>query len=431
MIRRTHTIALLCFLAGCAFEPTGAAPPGSGAQNGVVPSSGARADHLDGVTAGLTVPATRILNLDTDTGAMVLFDAPAAIAGASADPGDLGQRWRMAVLPAGETVLRRAGEGVVDGIGFHIVDDQVAVLAVTSLTIEPDAALFPIGTRALVVLSEGEVSIQGVFDVSAPCDGTTRICGGPGGGDGAETQGDLATGCAPGRNGNGSFSGGRTGGGGGGFSTDGAAGGTAGGGTVPGGAGGSLELGDCPGSSLEPLIGGGGGGAGAYLAEGGSGGGGGGALQITSFTSITINPPASSFFLGIFANGAGGDGASDGGGGGGGAGGAILLEAPAITVDGGYIVANGGAGGAGGMAGSVNNPGENGQFNGEVALGGTGQFPGGNGGTGDDAPQLGLGGGDSTGGGGGSAGIIHLHVPPDKLVIDGARFSPQPIISPL
>jgi hypothetical protein len=412
---------LLCFLGGCSFEPTGLGP-GDGPPGELTPSSGARVEHLDGVTASLVVPTSRVIGLDTDTGEITLFEDP--LAGAVG----LGDRARHGVLPA-DVQLRSPGPQVINGMGFYVVSDKVSVLSVSSLTIESDAALYPYGTHSIVLLSAGDVSIRGILDVSAPCDGTTGTCAGPGGGDGAENQDDVAEGCAPGKNGNGSISTvARTGGGGGAFGTDGAPGGTAGAGVQAGGQGGVLvDNDDCPGSSLVPLVGGSGGGAGAYLGEGGNGGGGGGAVQITSLTRIDVDPPNSNFFQGIFASGAGGGGGSDGGGGGGGAGGAIVLEAPVIKIVRAYLIANGGAGGGGGQAGVSSSDGEDGQPNGEVAIGGTGTAAGGTGGVADALPKIGLGGGNSTGGGGGSVGIIRLHAPAAQLQIEGATVSPPPI----
>jgi hypothetical protein len=421
MMRRALSIALLCFAAGCAFEP---APLGStDAPGELVPSSGARREHLDNVTKDLVVPTTRVMGLDTDTGEITLYEEPITPAVAA----ELGRPARPGVLPADERI-RPPGQQVIDGIGFYILSEKVSVLAVSSLTIERDAALFPYGSHAIVLLSTGDVSIRGILDVSAPCDDTTRTCAGPGGGDGARVQEEAAGGCAPGKNGVGSLSTvGRTGGGGGGLGTDGAAGGTAGSGALPGGLGGSLASGECPGPSADSLAGGSGGGAGAPLDFGGSGGGGGGAVQITSLARIVIDPPASDFISGVFANGAGGGGATDGGGGGGGAGGMILLEAPAISIESVFLTANGGAGGAGGLAGAPSNDGEDGQPNGDAAAGGTGQFAGGAGGAASAPPEIGVGGGDSTGGGGGSVGIIVLRA--SQLDTDGAEFSPTPIVT--
>ena len=416
-------MALLWFVAGCPCEPE---PSGFGGQGSFVPSSGARLDDLAGVTDGLVMAPNSILVLDTDTGEIIDYtdatEATAAV-GVRALRSRVAGR-RASLLPAGEVTVREPGQGLGAGIGFRLVDAELSVLAVSELKIGQDAFLLLVGNRGVVLLSGGDVTIQGILDASAPCDGETLPCGGPGAGNGAQEQGAEATGCAPGKNGAGSIaSASRTGGGGGGFATDGASGGTAG--SAVGGAGGSLELGSCPGVSLQPLRGGGGGGAGSFDDSGGVGGGGGGALQITSLTRIVLDAPASSLFLGIFANGAGGGGAIDGGGGGGGAGGAILLEAPEITADAVYVVANGGGGG-GGIAGTEHLNGADGPRNGDVAVGGAGDFNGGNGGTGMSSPGNGEGGGYNTGGGGGSVGIIRVHVAPGRFSRASAVFSPEP-----
>jgi hypothetical protein len=417
-------MALLWFLAGCSFAPERTEPQ---IEASFVPASGASLAHLDGVTGGLVLEPERVLVLVTDTGEIVDVTNATDVAAATRSHAlrSRGLGWQASVLPAGEVTVREPGQGVDAGIGFYLVDDQVAVLAVKELDVGADATLYLVGERSIVLLSEGDVTIRGIVDASAPCDGNTLACGGPGGGNGAVDEKGEATGCAPGKNGESSINT-RTGGGGGGFATDGAAGGTAGGGTLQGGAGGSLELGDCPGEPLQPLRGGGGGGSGAGDASGGSGGGGGGAVQITSFTRILLDAPASSMFLGIFASGAGGGGALDGGGGGGGAGGAILLEAPEVTVDAMFVVANGGGGGAGGIAGTENLDGDNGLRNGEAAAGGAGDFAGGAGGTGTAPAGAGVGGGYNTGGGGGSVGIIRVHAASGGFSREGAVFSPEP-----
>lgn len=424
MTRPAWSIALLWFVAGCTFEPS---QPGFEIQGSFVPSSGASLDDLAGVTGGLVLEPDSVMVLDTDTGEIIDYtDATAATVamGVRALRGRVAG-WQAGLLPAGEVTVREAGEGLNAGMGFRLLGDEVSVLAVTELKIGPDAWLLLGGNRSVVLLSAGDVNIQGIVDASAPCDDVTLSCGGPGAGNGAVEQQDEATGCAPGQNGEGSIaSASRTGGGGGGFATDGAAGGT--GGSAVGGTGGSLELGSCPGVLLQPLHGGGGGGAGSFDDSGGSGGGGGGAVQITSLTRIVLDAPASSLFLGIFANGAGGGGARDGGGGGGGAGGAILLEAPEVTADAVYVVANGGGGGGGGLAGTEPLDGEDGARNGDVAAGGDGDFNGGNGGTGMSSPGVGEGGGLNTGGGGGSVGIIRVHVAPGRFSRASAVFSPEP-----
>ncbi|WP_428262584.1 hypothetical protein [Haliangium sp.] len=399
-------LVLTSFGSGCTFDTS--APPIDDViivpTRLLVPSNDARIEHLEGVNVGLTVPTGLVVDLDTDTGEISIRD--------------------------GATV-RASGEGVVDGIGFYRLDNGASLLAVGELEVGKDGSLWPVGSRPLIVLSEGDIVVEGDIDVSAPCDGETLACAGPGGGNGSTSQSDKAQGCAPGGNGAGLVgTANRTGGGGGGLREDGASGGTAGSGTVAGGSGGELDPLTCPNDELVPFTGGSGGGAGGLDTYGGDGGGGGGALQLTSFTSIEVRASASDFALGIFANGGGGGGAYDGGGGGGGSGGVILLEAPAITLRSVRITANGGGGGSGGGRSVATEDGESGQPNAEPASGGSGGgFPGGAGGTGTVSPQPGWSGGIDTGGGGGSAGIIRFHVDPAALIREGSIIEPAPIIA--
>jgi hypothetical protein len=385
----------------------------------LVPSNGADRAQLEGVTADLVIPADPTLVLDTDQGEIFEFANP-------------------------DAVLRPAGEGVQAGIGFYVINDDISVLAVKSFTIEPDAALIASGFNAIIILSEGDVNIQGQLDASAENffnrDGNqSTLFGGPGGGDGAEAGGDPAGGCAPGTNGGGvAGMNDRTGGGGGGLGSDGAPGGVGGDGTEPG-VGGDAQSGECPGSDLVPLRGGSGGGAGGSDMTAGDGGGGGGAVQISSFTSIQIIGTPGLFVDGILANGGGG-GAGDmsTGGGGGGSGGGILLEAPQIAVTGVILSANGGGGG-GSDPDTAATVGEDGLFDSAQAAGGAGARPGGRGAGAFSGSTIGSPGADGTGGGGGGVGVIRFNVSsgdcvpkdcPDEcpledcLQVGGATISP-------
>ena len=377
----------------------------------LVPSHGATAEHLNGVTGALQVPEQSAITVNTDTGEI------------SPSYGE------------GEPI-RRSGKGVLDGIGFFPLQNGVAVVAVDALSVED--SLVASGTRPLVLLSRGDVSIRGHVLVSALGSYySQRWEPRAGGGAGAMTASDQATGCAPGKNGFG-----MGGGGGGGFRHHGGAGGNSQDGL--GGAGGLPADGNCS-QDPEALIGGSGGGAAGPAGAGGAGGAGGGAVQITSFTSIEIigepsrgdespihDMAADEYPTGIFANGAGGGSGggkapnSGGGGGGAGAGGAILLEAPRIVIRDAYLTANGGAGGGGSSASSFSYDGDDGDPLGGSAFGGGGDSPGGDGGTGNIEPTAGKDGIDSAGGGGGSAGQIRLHVPPEQLVLEGAVISPAP-----
>ena len=374
----------------------------------LVPSNGADRAQLSSVTADLLIPAGTTLLLNSTNGQLTELKPP--------DEPDV--------------VLRQPGEGVDEtGIGFYDLGDGIVVLAVKSFTLEADAALLVGGINASIILSEGDVSIQGQMDASAfttQRDGKlSTLLPGPGGGRGAIAGDSPAEGCAPGADGKGVDGvGDETGGGGGGLGSNGAPGGVGGDGTEPG-AGGDAQAAECPGSDLVPLRGGSGGGAGGFGAVAGDGGGGGGALQISSFTRIQIIGTPGQFIDGILANGGGG-GAGDlaNGGGGGGAGGGILLEAPELTVKFVILAANGGGGG-GSDDGTAAAAGEDGRFDSTQALGGEGALPGGRGAALSGGATIGTAGADGTGGGGGGVGIIRFNVPEAFLEVEAATISPR------
>ncbi len=363
----------------------------------LVPSNGATMVHLIGVTNPLTVPAGVDAIISSDDGTIQVDAA----------------------------IVRPGGETVVAGIAFVKLLGGVSLLAVSSVSIGEGATVRIRGASPLIILSAGNVAIQGVIDVSAGCANGSNICGGPGGGNGSTHEDVASTGCAPGSNGGGS-NGPKpeTGGGGGAFGSGGAAGGDANG-SNPGGGGGTLP-GTCPGQTLVPLVGGSAGGAGGESNFGGDGGGGGGSLQITSFTEIAILGAPGGDVVGIRASGAGGRGGEDSdGGGGGGSGGGILLEAPRIHIDQATLAANGGGGGGGG-----NDPdgrhGAYGPFSDVQAAGGSGggSRAGGSGGSLLGAPTKGVGGGDDTGGGGGGVGILRLNARAAYVTLGTVVISP-------
>lgn len=376
---------------------------GAPACRALVPSNGADRAQLTDVTADLLIPVGQGARLNTDTGRLV----------------------------NDSEVLREAGEGVVNGIGFYVIDDFVAVLAVQSFTLEADAVMEAQGVRAIILLSAGDVVIQGLVNVSAENPGRdgkqATVVSGPGGGNGSvPSLGLVAEGCAPGADGRGVDGvGDETGGGGGGMGGSGAPGGVGADGT-PAGAGGVVDTAECPSSALVPLRGGSGGGAGGVdTGEGSDGGGGGGAIQITSFTRIRVIGSPGQFIDGILANGGGGGaGDSTAGGGGGGAGGGILLEAPQMEVKFVILSANGGGGG-GSDDGTEAAAGEDGRFDSTQAEGGTGARPGGRGAALAGGATIGTAGADGTGGGGGGVGIIRFNVPADFFVSEAATISPM------
>lgn len=277
------------------------------------------------------------------------------------------------------------------------------------------------GSRALAIMSNGDVRLHGTLSVSA-----SHQASGAGAGELTDPS------CTARR---GSFSVmGYGGGGGGGFGTAGGRGGN--GGTVQGGtrgeAAGNAEIvplrGGCPGaqaSGLNPVD------PGAQ-----HGGAGGGALQISTRGRITLDATARIVAVGGGAKGIDGsmpcpytvgDSTTCDAGSGGGAGGAILLEAAKLEMSAAAaLVANGGAGTCGlhGLApdGTVN---EN-AAQGTSCSGLTGVGDGGNGGAGAIAGFNGSDGTANGGGAGGGAGRIRINLP------RGVVFDPgPPIVSPV
>jgi len=297
------------------------------------------------------------------------------------------------LIKRANVIIRHSGEGVVDGIGFKILDDM-AIWSAAAITVPSanDWSFTP--DHAVVLYSATTILVDGILDLGAAGSG-----GGPGGNNGGinatavPCRGGAGTAFATGF--------GEGGGGGGGE--------TAGGNGAPSnqatfGAGGS----QCTQPSAFPLRGGNGGGAGGFAGtlRGGAGGGGGGAIALVAMLNITVNGT-------IAVPGAGGQTSATGdGGGGGGSGGAILLEAPSIIVADGALTANGG----GGAAGRTSNGARGSLATGNMAAGGTfnGTF-GGKGGANTMSPLNGQNFNDGAtntisvgGGGGGAVGRIVL-----------------------
>ena len=187
------------------------------------------------------------------------------------------------------------------------------------------------GTSALAIVSNGDIRIDGTFEVSAK-----GITPGPGAFDDNACKGKVQP---PGGGGV------KPGVGGGGFGTPGGPGGSARNavGVVPRSAGGTIS----GNATLVPLRGGCSGGDAVT-------GGGGGAIQLVSRSRIVVGGR-------LAANGSVTFGAGSGGG--------ILLEAPAVEI-GGRVVANGAAGGNRGDFGC--GLGADGGFDGTPAAGGAG-----------------------------------------------------------
>lgn len=343
----------------------------------IVPSNGLDLSHVFDVSGGLVVEEGATATINTDSG---------EITGIS--PG------------------RAPGTGVGNGIRFQFLDNGLTAFGVQGMDIQ--GTLMVRGSRPLVILSAGEARVSGTINVSAGASGgyggADRWRGGAGGGNGAR-YGAPATGCAPGANGidadgNGTYSGG----GGGGLGDDGAAGGASSNVDEPGGVGGDIA--GCPGATLVPLQGGSGGGFPESSSTSYKGGGGGGAVQITSYSQISIAGGT------IAAVGAGGIYR-----GGGGSGGGILLEAPAISLSHATLAANGGAGG--GYLSSYT--GADGRLDEQPAPGSGG---GGNGGSLLASAQPGTTYSYSGGGGGAAVGIIRLNVPYTHLSMSDSLASP-------
>ncbi|HEU0037422.1 MAG TPA: hypothetical protein VFQ53_42720 [Kofleriaceae bacterium] len=289
-------------------------------------------------------------------------------------------------------LIRPEGPGVLNGIGFTVIDGM-GVFTAVSFDLQGGGTFTITGGNALVLYAATTINFAGTFDV-----GGNGGSGGPGGNAGGTNNTNLPCRGVFGVAGATGFG---AGGGGGGGATAGGNGGPSNGPTP--GIGGSM----CNTPSTIPLRGGHGGGAGGVnssgVAVGGRGGGGGGAIAIVAMESIAMTGT-------IGAPGAGGfSGATGDGGGGGGGGGAILLESPRIRVDG-ILTANGG-GGAGpsnsfGGRGSLttSNPAVGGVFNGAS---------GGRGGAGMSLPTNGENTTDNLtfnrgGGGGGAVGRIEI-----------------------
>ena len=310
------------------------------------------------------------------------------------------------------TNLRAAGAGVQNGIDFEIRNLLVAggirsvgVFRFGKLTLLGNWVVT--GPNALAIASLDDIVIQGRLDLRGDCQGSNSGPGGfPGGGENTTASG-------PGGGKGGSASNlDHSGGGGGGYGANGGNGGRFVGGNAPGA---GVSWGD---ETISLLVGGGGGGGGSGDAGsgGGFGGGGGGAVQIAANGNVSIRVSAAP--SGINAGGCGGKGGLDGGGGGGGAGGTILIEAPAVELDGTYLVVNGGGGGGGNGAPLYGNSGGWGSGRATPCPGpGPTDGDGGGGGAsgatsrqGQNGQDAGSSGGyDSAGGGGGAVGRIRVN----------------------
>jgi len=266
--------------------------------------------------------------------------------------------------------------------GPNAVDSsQYCILAGNSITIAGGQTLSAHGSRPLVLMSSGAITVTGTIDVAGHLLEVPQATG-PG-------VVPCAAGLAPTNVGGGY--GGSFGslGGGGGADFNGDPGGVPSGTIVP-----TTLRGGCDGE--------------AGLDRGGRAGGGGGGLALLAGTKIQIDGV-------INASGGGGGGSTtdNRGGGGGGAGGMIVIDAPMITGAGGAkIFANGGSGGEG-SGGLHGNNGNDAPLDPNLAaLGGAGGSTGGDGGASAnkdgliDNAAIGGGTGTSAGGGGGGGGGV-------------------------
>ncbi len=338
-------------------------------------------------------------------------------------------------VPA-DAVMRASGEWIVTaatpfdshlcmitGVHTEVVPQatgapDLCVVAATAIRIHAAAVVTVTGDRALVLLSAGDLEIEGSVDVSARLD-----VPGPGGFHGGSV---TWSGAAVIHAAEGPSSGGEgghvdpdddAGGGGGGLCGAGGTGASAGGlPAIMGGLGG-YALGAI---SLSPLQGGSGGarGRGRVTVDyhlGGAGGAGGGALQLVAYGTLRI--------AGRVVTGGGGGAAGThplfgtyaGAGGGGGSGGGLLLEGAVVELStAASLDVSGGGGGGGSTSGGPD--GDNGVDGVTGGMGGAGAFsePGGDGAHvsafGETPRGSTLAHADGSGGGGG-AGCIVVHVP--------------------
>jgi hypothetical protein len=317
-----------------------------------------------------------------------------------------GGRVRDVELRNGFTVNSDTGEILDDGNPIETVNSRpqfqiealgILVFRVRRLSIEGEIAV--LGDRAVAFVSDGDIEINGLVDVTA----------------GDITEGDICVGKPPSVSGDGA-----SGGGGAGFGQNGGNGGDAP--DLIGGGGGS-GTGD---AGLEPLRGGCRGGIeppGGLL----SGGSGGGALQLVARQRILFGPSGR---ITVAGKGGGYEGMlNPGAASGGGSGGGVLLEAPEVAfASGSFVSANGGGGGCQGAVG------ERGLLARQPAAGadcGSADSVG-NGGDGGSATSNSRDGADVlvssgyAGGGGGGVGRIRINRAPGGGTPDSMFFSPDP-----
>lgn len=387
-------------------------------KNEDVTDAGPNADSSTADMAALECPSDCALGCNTDEGRCHHVNPSNGLAGALDDAAGAADL----VLVGDATIDTDAGT-ITDSTGSKTPVTQtvtaglpVPVFVVVAKSITTDTVTVT-GTRALALVAEGAVTINGRISVDARED-----IPGPGALDEAGCRGGNS---AQGTNGS-------PGAGGGGFGSVGGRGGRGGSPSVLGASGGAVA-----GTvELVPLRGGcSGGHPGGRVQDANptasDPGGGGGAIQVVSNTSITLGPGGF-----ITSNGGGGQGSDGlvacasgspcGDGEGGGSGGAILLEAPSVVMDAASgLTANGGGGSC-----SVTGDGAPGQPNARPALGDRCSADTGDGGNGAAASIAAEDGEDGAnddpvgGGGGGGVGRIRVNLP------NGAQLEPTGVVSP-
>jgi hypothetical protein len=331
------------------------------------------------------------------------------------------------------TALTLTGPGVAGGIDGIVFDTrpqepggpELAVMHLGDWTVSSGVTVRVVGNRPFVVVSSGDIVLEGVIDAGARGQAPGAGGAGPGQGDGA--------------GGNGGHDDSQdSGGGGAGHATAGARGsigcsGFCGGPGEPAGGVAGTAYGDVV---VTTLAGGAGGGAGGSGTSGalpgcppGVGGAGGGAVQLYTVGTITIGGSGG----GILAGGGGGTRGGQSGtscassaGGGGGAGGVIYVQAERIELDG-TLAANGGGGGSGAEPNVAGFDGSDGTLSLSPAPGGADpgddSSAGGRGGAASAPPAPGADDDENGGGGGGAVGYIVLRC--EDLEGDGAA-TPAP-----
>jgi hypothetical protein len=279
----------------------------------------------------------------------------------------------------------------------------LCVIAATDLTLEASGSITAHGSRPLVLVAMGTMTIAGTVDVSSH--GAVVGAGGNYGCEYVPGQSQAAGSNTSGGGAGGSF------------------GGRGGASGAPGNGGAQLAPAPIDPTTLTLVRGGCKGSSGGYdvNADIAPGGDSGGAVYLMAGTSLTISGK-------VVANGVGGAGGKPAiascfpGGGGGGSGGLIMLDAPTSSISG-LLMANGGGGGAGGSdqaAAGTNGTDPDPTKPAIAASGGipTGDLTGGyggagstlmpplQGGPGSEDQTAGTGGGG--GGGGGGQGVIRI-----------------------